>query len=94
MVRHVSACKTVKTWSETRLKNLLRHKKGQYYARLFRGGKEIWESASDFAVAEARFANERQKHREAGEFQKGSGCINQETTKGKTMGGLRTDRVC
>ena len=49
---------TVKTWEKTRLQNLVRHKSGRYYARLFLNGKEIWKSlkTSHFSVAEAKLA--------------------------------------
>jgi len=36
--------KPTKTWQRTRLRNLLRHKSGSYYARAFAGGKEVWKS--------------------------------------------------
>ncbi|MGB8353270.1 MAG: hypothetical protein WCD79_05235 [Chthoniobacteraceae bacterium] len=55
---------TVKTWAKTRVQNLLRHKSGRYYARLFFKGKEIWKSlkTSHFSVAEARIAQEQKDH--------------------------------
>ncbi len=44
------------TWTITRLKNLLRHKSGRYYARAYVGGKEVWQclSTAHFSVAEAK----------------------------------------
>lgn len=37
-------CKTVKTWTRTGTQNLVRHKSGRYYARIFGGGKETWKA--------------------------------------------------
>ena len=56
----------VKTWEKTRLQNLVRHKSGRYYARLYLNGKEIWKSlkTSHFSVAEARLAGLQTEHRE------------------------------
>ena len=47
------------TWTKTRLKNLLRHKSGRYYARALVGGKEVWQSlgTSHFSVAEVKPRN-------------------------------------
>jgi integrase len=55
----------VKTWEKTRLQNLVRHKSGRYYARLFYRGKEIWKSlkTSHFSVAEAKLAELQKEHR-------------------------------
>jgi hypothetical protein len=57
---------TVKVWETTRLQNLVRHKNGRYYSRLFLNGKEIWKSlkTSHFSVAEARLATLQKEHRE------------------------------
>ena len=33
-----------KTWQKTSVQNLVRHKSGRYYARIFAGGKEAWKS--------------------------------------------------
>ena len=57
---------TVKTWEKTRLQNLVRHKSGRYYARLFLNGKEIWKTlkTSHFSVAEAKLAEVQKEHRE------------------------------
>ena len=56
---------TVKTWEKTRLQNLVRHKSGRYYARLFLNGKEIWKSlkTSHFSVAEARLGALQKEYR-------------------------------
>jgi len=58
--------KTTKTWQRTRLRNLLRHKSGRYYARAFAGGKEVWKSlkTSHFSVAEAKLGQFLKEHRE------------------------------
>ena len=57
---------TVKTWEKTKRQNLVRHKSGRYYARLFLNGKEIWKSlkTEHFSVAEARLATAVKDHRE------------------------------
>ena len=54
-----------KTWETTRLQNLVRHKSGWYYARLFLNGKEIWRSlkTAHFSVAEAKLAEVRKEHK-------------------------------
>jgi integrase len=58
--------KPTKTWQRTRLRNLLRHKSGSYYARAFAGGKEVWKAlkTSHFSVAEARLAEFLKEHRQ------------------------------
>ena len=59
-------CKTTKTWARTGHRNLLRHQQsGNYYARTFAGGKEIWKSlkTSHRSVAEARLAEFVKDHR-------------------------------
>jgi integrase len=58
--------KPTKTWQRTRLRNLLRHKSGSYYARAFAGGKEVWKSlkTSHFSVAEAKLAEFLKDHRQ------------------------------
>ncbi len=55
----------MKTWEKTRVQNLVRHKSGRYYARLYQNGKEIWKSlkTSHFSVAEARLAIIQKEHR-------------------------------
>src|SRR5215813_2236250 len=47
-----------KYWEKTRLNNLVRHTNGRYYARLYRNGKEKWQSlkTTHFSVAEAKLA--------------------------------------
>jgi len=52
----MKAATAVKTWEKTRLQNLVRHKSGRYYARLFQDGKEIWKSlkTNSFTIAESR----------------------------------------
>lgn len=57
---------TVKTWEKTRLQNLVRHKSGSYYARLFLNGKEVWKSlkTKHFTVAESRLAEAQKEHRQ------------------------------
>jgi integrase len=61
----VKQCKPTKTWERTRLKNLVRHRSGRYYARAFAGGKEVWRSlkTSHFSVAQARLAEFLREHR-------------------------------
>ena len=53
------------TWTKTRLKNLLRHKSGRYYARAYVGGKEVWQplGTSHFSVAEAKLAKFLEQYR-------------------------------
>src|SRR5260221_6616084 len=57
---------TINTWEKTLLQNLVRHRTGRYYARLFLNGKEIWKSlkTSHFSVAEAKLAEAQKEHRE------------------------------
>ncbi len=61
----MKAPKPAKTWTATRLQNLLRHKSGRYYARAFAGGKEVWKSlkTTHFSVAEAKLAEFLADHR-------------------------------
>ena len=33
--------KTVKAWKKTKVQNLVRHRSGGYYARMFENGKEV-----------------------------------------------------
>ena len=56
----------VKTWEKNPRQNLVRHKSGRYYARLFLNGKEIWKSlrTAHFSVAEARLAAVVKEHRD------------------------------
>ncbi len=55
----------MKTWEKTRLQNLVRHKSGRYYARLYLNGKEVWKSlkTANFSVAETRLATLQKEHR-------------------------------
>jgi integrase len=57
---------TTQTWQRTRLQNLVRHKSGRYYARVYAGGKEVWKSlgTSHFSVAQAKLAEFLKEHRE------------------------------
>jgi integrase len=57
---------TTKTWEKTPRQNLVRHKSGRYYARLYLNGKEIWKSlkTSHYSVAEARLTSTVKEHRE------------------------------
>jgi integrase len=62
----MNECKTAKTWARTGHRNLLKHQQsGNYYARTFAGGKEIWKSlkTSHRSVAEARLAEFVKDHR-------------------------------
>jgi integrase len=47
-----------KVWNSTPRPNLVRHKSGRYYARVYANGKEIWKSlkTSHYSVAQARLA--------------------------------------
>jgi integrase len=58
--------KPTKTWEKTRLQNLVRHKSGRYYARVYAGGKEVWKSlkTSHFSVAQAKLAEFLKEHRQ------------------------------
>jgi integrase len=58
--------KPTKTWQTTRLQNLLRHKSGRYYARVYLGGKEVWKSlkTAHFSVAQAKLAEYLKDHRQ------------------------------
>lgn len=57
---------TVKTWEKTRLQNMVRHKSGRYYARLYLNGKEVWKSlkTDHFSIAETRLADAQKEHRQ------------------------------
>ena len=54
-----------KVWTKTGKDNLVRHRSGQYYARVFGQGKEVWKSlkTSHFSVAQARLAEFLKDHR-------------------------------
>jgi integrase len=62
----VKQCKPTKTWEKTRQQNLLRHKSGQYYARTFDNGKEVWKTlrTPHFSVAKARLMEFLREHRQ------------------------------
>src|SRR5262249_6209774 len=65
-VNLVKQRKPTKTWARTGHRNLLKHQQsGNYYARTFAGGKEIWKSlkTSHRSVAEARLAEFVKDHR-------------------------------
>jgi hypothetical protein len=55
-----------KVWNKTGKDNLVRHKSGRYYARVFGNGKEVWKSlrTSHFSVAQARLAEFLKDHRQ------------------------------
>jgi integrase len=55
-----------KVWNKTGKENLVRHKSGRYYARVWSGGKEVWKSlrTSHLSVAQARLAEFLKEHRQ------------------------------
>jgi integrase len=55
-----------KVWNKTGRDNLVRHKSGRYYARVFGKGKEVWKSlkTSHYSVAQARLAEFLKDHRQ------------------------------
>ena len=55
----MKASDTVKTWTRTGVQNLVRHKSGRYYARIFAGGKETWKALGTnlLEVAKAKLRN-------------------------------------
>jgi integrase len=55
-----------KVWNSTPRPNLIRHKSGRYYARVFGKGKEVWKSlrTSHYSVAQARLAEFLKDHRQ------------------------------
>lgn len=57
---------TVKTWEKTKLQNLVKHKSGGYYARLYLNGKEVWKSlkTKHFTIAESPLSEARKEHRQ------------------------------
>lgn len=66
--------KAVQTWTKTRVQNLVRHRSGVYYARLYSNGKEQWKSLKTeiLEVAKARlrkFAGEAEETAAAQEAQ-------------------------
>ena len=64
--RGMKAESTVKTWEKTKLQNLVKHKSGGYYARLYLNGKEVWKSlkTKHFSVAESRLSEAQKEHRQ------------------------------
>ncbi len=57
-----------KTWTRTNVQNLMRHKSGRYYARIYSGGKETWRALKTdlLEVAKAKLRDQ------AGEIVKSS----------------------
>ncbi len=57
--------KTAKTWTKTRVQNLVKHRSGRYYARIFEDGKERWRTlgTDHFGVAQAKLAELLKEHR-------------------------------
>jgi integrase len=62
----VNADTAPKYWEKTRHNNLVRHTNGRYYARLYRNGKEKWQSlkTTHYSVAEAKLAELQKEHRQ------------------------------
>jgi integrase len=58
--------KRKKVWNKTGKENLVRHKSGRYYARVFAKGKEVWKSlkTSHLSVAQARLTEFLNEHRQ------------------------------
>jgi integrase len=81
----MKAHKSTKTWQKTRKPNLLRHKSGNYYARAFNGGKEVWKSlkTSHYSVAEAKLAEFLKEHRER--VNNGNGEVSAKMTFGEAL---------
>jgi integrase len=81
----MKARKSTKTWQKTRKPNLLRHKSGNYYARAFNGGKEVWKSlkTSHYSVAEAKLAEFLKEHRER--VNNGNGEVSAKMTFGEAL---------
>lgn len=61
----MSAAEPAKFWEKTKLANLVRHRNGGYYARLFIDGKEVWRSlkTKTYSIAEVRLAEKQKEHR-------------------------------
>lgn len=64
----MSERKTVKTWTKTNIGNLVKHRSGGYYARLFAGGKERWKSLRTKVLEVAKFRL-REEQRELGKLE-------------------------
>src|SRR5687768_16012634 len=57
----MSERKPVKTWTRTNIGNLIKHRSGRYYSRLFVGGKQRWRSLGTkvLEVAKAKLREEQ-----------------------------------
>ncbi len=68
---------TGKTWEKTPRQNLVRHKSGGYYARLYLKNREIWKSlkTKSFSVAEARLTELLKEHRQRRSRETGSSSV-------------------
>ncbi len=55
-----------KVWNKTGKDNLVRHKSGRYYARVFAKGKDVWKSlkTSHYSVEQVRLAEFLKDHRQ------------------------------
>ncbi len=62
----MKAQSTVKTWEKTKQQNLVRHKSGGYYARLYLNGKEVWRSlkTKHYSIAESRLSEALKDHKQ------------------------------
>ena len=60
----MGAQKIVKTWRETDVENLVKHRSGGYYARFCAAGKERWKSLRT-TVLEVAKAGLREQERDA-----------------------------
>ena len=56
-----------KTWTKTSVQNLVKHRSGGYYARLFLGGKERWRSLKTRGLEVAR-VRLREEQRQAAQL--------------------------
>jgi integrase len=76
-----------KVWNTTGRDNLVRHKSGRYYARVFGKGKEVWKSlkTSHFSVAQARLAEFLKEHRQRAGNGNGSPGISAKMTFGEAV---------
>jgi integrase len=74
-----------KVWNKTGRDNLVRHKSGRYYARVFGNGKEVWKSlkTSHFGVAQARLAEFLKEHRQRAGNGNGSSGVSAKMTFGE-----------
>jgi integrase len=55
-----------KVWNKTGKDNLVRHRSGVYYARVWIGGREVWRSlkTKHFSIAQAKLAEFLKEHRQ------------------------------